>query len=583
MQTNRGIPVSAGVAIGPVLVLDTEGYRIPSRLVRPTEVESEVARLHCALAASARETRDNQQAVDAQLGKRYGAIFAAHALFFEDPALVEEIEHLIREQQYAAEYAVSKVTRRYATAFQNLKGNLGLSSRSADVYDIERKLLSHLLGKRREDLANLTEPVILLAHDLTPSETARFDPAKIIGFATEAGGRTSHTAIIAAALELPSVVAVGDFLSDVTGGDEAIVDGNAGLLIINPDDETRRQYESSRQTYISFARQLDELRDVPAETKDGVRVELSGNIEFPSETKHALEKGACGIGLYRTEFLYLGRDTDPTEEEHYAAYVDVLRTLPPGAPLVIRTLDIGADKFSSKSAQLGEERNPVLGLRSIRLCLRHMSLFKRQIRAILRAAVHGAVQILFPMIATYRELRQCVLVLAEVKEDLQEEGVEFNPHVPVGTMIEVPSAAIIAPQLARDVDFLSIGTNDLVQYTLAADRTNENVAELYSAADPAVLHLIQRVLDAGRQCGKRVNVCGEMSGETAFATLLVGMGLRHFSVTAHHIPEIKRVIRAFSVAEAEDIAREALRLESAVEVMNFLRDQTRRLVPDAMA
>jgi len=582
MEIRHGIPVSPGVAIGPVLILDTEWYRIPARHVAGENIERELERLRRAIAAAAADIHTQQQSIHHKLGRHYGAIFEAHALLLEDPALIDEIEALIRKENFAAEYAVSRVIRTYVKAFQNLEGELGLASRTSDLFDIERRIFSHLLGERKEALKNLSDPVIVLAHDLTPSETARLDPAKVHGFVTEVGGRTSHTAIIAAALELPAVVGVGRFLTDVSGGDEAIVDGHEGIIIIDPDDETRRKYESARTQYSTFARSLTELRDLPAVTKDGVRIQLLGNIEFPHEAAQATARGADGIGLYRTEFLYLSADADPTEEDHYLAYLEVLKALPEGQPLVIRTLDLGADKLNPHSEVESEERNPFLGVRSIRMCLRNRPLFKRQLRAILRATKHGNVLILFPMISTLRELHQCKFILEEVKEDLSEEGVAYNPDVPIGTMIEVPSAAIQAGTLAREVDYLSIGTNDLVQYTLAADRTNEHVAELYSASDPAVLHLIQRVLEAGRRAGTKVNVCGEMSGEPIYAALLLGMGLRQFSVAPHHIPEVKQVIRVMTVAEAELIAREALRLESATEVTNYLRQQITRLLPDAL-
>ncbi|MBX7106095.1 MAG: phosphoenolpyruvate--protein phosphotransferase [Gemmataceae bacterium] len=579
MDTRRGTPVSPGVAAGPVLLLDTEWFRISRRKLRTADVDAEIERFRTAMAAAATEARQEQQNIGKQLGRQYGAIFEAHAMLLEDPAMSGEIELQIRTDEYAAEYAVSRVIRRYAKAFQSV-GSSMLAGRASDLFDLERRVIGCLLGDRREELKHLTAPVIVMAHDLTPSQAAQLDPSKVHAFVTEAGGRTSHTSILAAALEIPAVVGVGPFLEDVSGGDEAIVDGNHGLVILDPDDATRAQYESARKTYVSFERSLDELRDLPAETKDGVRITLLGNIEFPHEAAHAVAKGAEGIGLYRTEFLYLSRDSDPTEEEHYKAYCEVLSHLPAGVPLVVRTLDLGADKFNPRSEPVSEEQNPALGVRSVRLCLQNLPLFKTQLRAIFRAAVHGDIRILFPMITTMRELRRCKLLLKEVKEDLFEDGVPFAREVPIGTMVEVPAAAILAGPMAREVDYLSIGTNDLVQYTLAADRTNEHVAELYSAVDPAVLFLIQRVLDEGRKAGKKVNVCGEMSGEPFFAALLLGMGLRQFSVTPHSIPEVKRVIRSLTLTEAENIAREALLLETASEVMNYLRTQSRRLLPE---
>jgi phosphotransferase system enzyme I (PtsI) len=584
MDIYRGIAVSPGVAIGPALVLDSEWFRIPQRLVGPEGREAEVERARQALADAARETRDSQEVVSARLGAQYGAIFGAQAALLADPTLVREIEALIRQQSHAAEYAVSHVLRRYVKALEAMGGPL--AERVSDLYDIERRILGRLLGQRREDLRHLSAPVILLAHDLTPGETASLDPGKVHAFATEVGGRTSHTAIVAGAMEVPAVVGLGRFLVDVSGGDLVIVDGNHGVVILRPDPQTLAGYEQARQHYWAHEGRLGELRPLPAVTRDGVRVGLHGNIEFPHEAEHCLERGAEGVGLYRTEFLYLDRQSDPSEADHLAAYTVVLRALGPGRPVVIRTLDLGADKFlpQAQGAGLGalHERNPFLGLRSVRLCLRNLTLFKTQMRAILRASAFGDVRIMFPMISTLLELRHCKMILAEVKEDLEEEGIAFNPRLPVGTMIEVPSAAILAEQLAREVDFFSIGTNDLVQYTLAADRNNETVASLYNPGDPAVLRLIDLVVQAAGRHGTGVNVCGEMSGEPLYTMLLLGLGLRQLSVAPHHLPEIKRVVRSVTISEAIKVAQEALRLQTARDVNNYLREQTRRLVPEVM-
>ncbi len=582
MEIKRGIPVSPGVAIGPALVLDTEGIRIPRRFLGDGPVEGEVARLRQALAAAARESRDNQLAVNDKVGKQYGAIFGAHALLIEDPALVRELEALIRDQGHTAEYAVSRVIRRHVKALEGLARGSPFASRGADLFDIEKAILRNLLGQRRESLKHLQEPVIVLAHDLTPSETAALDPKMVHAFCTEAGGRASHTAIMAGVLEIPAVVGVGRFLTDVSGGDEVIVDGHRGFLILNPDEETRARYVQTQETFRTFESRLSGLRELPAETGDGVRVMMYGNIEFPDEARHCLQRGADGVGLYRTEFLYLGRNTDPTEAEHLDAYLTVLRTLGP-RPVVIRTLDLGADKFATATEAVPEERNPFLGLRSVRLCLRNLTLFKTQMRAILRASAFGDVRIMFPMVSTLLELRQCKMILAEVKEDLEDEGIPFNRKIPVGTMIEVPSAAILADQLAREVQFFSIGTNDLVQYTLAADRTNENVASLYSAGDPAVLRLIDGVIRAARRNNIEVSVCGEMSGDPVYTLLLLGLGLRQFSVTPQNIPEIKNITRSVKLDECTAVAEEAMRQETARDVNNYLREQTRRILPEVVS
>jgi phosphoenolpyruvate-protein phosphotransferase (PTS system enzyme I) len=582
MEIKRGIPVSPGVAIGPALVLDTEGIRIPRRFLGDGPVEGEVARLRHALGAAAREARDKQLAINDKVGKQYGAIFGAHALLIEDPALVRELEGLVRDQGYTAEYAVSRVIRRHVKVLDGLARASPFATRGADLFDIEKAILRNLLGLKRESLQGLREPVVVLAHDLTPSETASLDPKMVHAFVTESGGRASHTAIMAGVLEIPAVVGVGRFLTDVSGGDEVIVDGHRGFLILNPDDETRARYQQTREEFRTFETRLEELRDLPAETRDAVRVQLVGNIEFPEEARHCLERGADGVGLYRTEFLYLNKQTDPTEAEHLDAYLTVLRTLGP-RPVVIRTLDLGADKFSTAVEQVPEERNPFLGLRSVRLCLRNLALFKTQMRAILRASAFGDVRIMFPMVSTLLELRQCKMILAEVKEDLEDEGIPFNRKIPVGTMIEVPSAAILADQFAREVSFFSIGTNDLIQYTLAADRTNEMVASLYSAGDPAVLRLIENVIRAAQANHIDVSVCGEMSGDPIYTLLLLGMGLRQFSVTPQNIPEIKKIVRSTTIEEATAVAQEALRQETARDVNNYLREQTRRILPEVVS
>jgi phosphotransferase system enzyme I (PtsI) len=560
-------------------MLDTEAFRIPQRLVERDQTEAEVQRLRRALAAAVAGAREQQQAITEKLGKQYGAIFAAHALLMDDPTVTREMEGLIREQRHAAEYAVSRVIRRYAKVLESIDRS-PLAARAVDLFDIERSILGHLLGQRKEHLRDLKDPVIILAHDLTPSETAALDRRVVHAFATEAGGRASHTAIMAGVLEIPAVVGLGKFITDVSGGDQVIVDGTRGVLILNPDEETLERYERTRRSFRTFETELEGLRDLPAETRDGVRIPLMGNIEFPQEAEHCQARGADGVGLYRTEFLYLDKRTHPTEEDHLDAYLTVIKTLGPNQPVIIRTLDLGADKFAGHADTAPEERNPSLGARSVRLCLRNLTLFKTQMRAILRASAFGNVQIMFPMVSTLLELRQCKMILAEVKEDLEEEGIACNRRLPVGTMIEVPSAAILADLMAREVDFFSIGTNDLTQYTLAADRTNQEVASLYNAGDPAVLRLIDQVVRAAARHDVTVTVCGEMGGDPTYTTLLLGLGVRQLSVTPHSIPEIKKVVRSITLEEAAEVAREALRLETARDVNHFLRDKTRRILPE---
>ena len=581
MITLRGIPVSPGVAIGPALVLDAEGVRVAQRRVPPAAVECEVARLHSALAAAAFDATRTQRDITARLGAKYGAIFGAHAGLFEDPSFLADLEHQIRTERFAAEYAVSRTVRDLVQAFEKEGENTFLAWRSADLYDIEKRILKHLLGERRDPLKNITDPSIVLARDLTPSETAALDRNKVFAFATEHGGKTSHTAIMANALELPAVVGLGGFLNDVSSADTVIVDGGEGVVILNPDPPTEAHYRKARDARLHKSGYWVVERNLPSMTTDGVPITLFGNIEFPDEATACTARGAGGVGLYRTEFLYVGRDTDPSEEEHLQAYLRVIREMGEGRPIVIRTLDLGADKFVAAHGPKEPEKNPSLGVRSVRLCLRDTPLFRKQMRAILRASAFGDVRIMFPMISTVTELRQCLFLLNEVKEDLRDVGEPFNADIPVGTMIEVPSAAIMASVLAREVDFFSIGTNDLIQYTLAADRTNELVADLYQPADPAVLRLIQAVVDAARGHGTEVNVCGEMSGDPLFTPLLVGMGLRQLSLAPNNLPAVKAVVRRLSVTDAERIAAEASTLESARDVVNYLLRERKRIHPEA--
>jgi phosphotransferase system enzyme I (PtsI) len=581
MEVKRGIAVSPGVAIGPAFVLDHEAYHISRRTIARSEVESELAGLQEALDRAVEETREHEQQVRSRLGAQHAAIFAAHSLLLMDPNLAREIQELIRDKRYSAEYALSRIIRRHAKLLESVKLP-SFASRTVDLFDIEKRVLRHLLGKRREQLGHLEQKVVLLAHDLTPSETASLDPDTILAFVTEAGGRTSHTAILAGVLEIPAIVGVGKFLEDVSGGDVVIADGNDGVIVLNPDAKTLEEYEKTRTSFLSFESTLESLRELPAVTRDGVEVRLLGNIEFPHETEHCLHRGAQGVGLYRTEFLYLGRQEPPSEEDQFEAYQTVVRAMGPGRPVVIRTMDLGADKLFGTLLDGEGERNPFLGVRSIRLCLENLTLFKTQLRAILRVSYFGDVRIMFPMISTLRELRQCKLLLAEVKEDLEEEGLAFNPNMPVGTMIEVPSAAILADRFAKEVDFFSIGTNDLVQYTLAADRTSEAVASIYNPGDPAVLRLVAGVVQAAQEANIAVNVCGEMSGDVTYTMLLLGMGLRQLSVTPHAVPELKKVIRSVTLVACTQVAREALTLPTARDVNNYLREQTRRILPEVV-
>ena len=578
MLKRSGKGVSPGVVSGPALVLGTEDFRIPQVFVSVDAVEAETERLRGALNAVCDEISENENLANERLGKQYGAIFGAHLLMARDQKLRDQIEELIRDRNYSPEFASSRVLRHYAREFQNL-GDKYLADRAADVFDLEKRILRHLLGERREELANLTSPVIVLAHDLTPSETARLDKTHVLGFATEIGGPTSHTAILAGALEIPCVVGIGDFLSEVSGGESVILDGTHGDVIIDPDADAETHYRDSLARIRTVSERLEALRQLPAETKDGERIHVYGNIEFPDEIEHCTQRGADGIGLYRTEFLYLEKDEEPTEQDHYDAYCRVIEAMG-DRPVIIRTLDLGADKVPASSPRLARVQNPVLGLRSIRLSLKDLPLFRTQLRAILRAAAKGDVRIMFPLVSTLLELRQAKMILADVVEDLEEQDVEFRRDVPVGMMVEVPAAAILAEDFAREVDFFSVGTNDLIQYTLAADRSDIAVSNLYSGADPSVLKLIDIVIQAGAKQGVPVNVCGQMSSDPKFLPILLGFGLRQVSVTPHAIPQLKEALRNLTLDDCQGILKHARSLDTARDIEAYLRGELRRICPD---
>jgi phosphotransferase system enzyme I (PtsI) len=579
MQRLQGIAVSPGVAIGEALVMDNEGFRIPRRFVARDAVEDELERLEKAIAIAGAEIERNRDAVARELGREYAAIFDAHLQMLRDARLRSELETMIRDRHYSPEYAVSRTLRRYAKVFQSIQSSY-LAERVTDIFDIEKRLLRNLLGQSREELSHLTSPVVILAHNLTPSETANLDRKFVRGFVTEVGGPGSHTAIVAEGLEIPAVVGTGPFLTDVSGGDLVIIDGHQGLVILQPDEETIARYRHEAEQQKSQAARLETLRDLPAETADGVRIELLGNIEFPYEVISCVERGCDGIGLYRTEFLYLGAETEPTEEVHYEAYARVVQAVGT-RPVVIRTLDLGADKMAHLPKP-EDERNPVLGLRSIRLSLRNLPLFRTQLRAILRASALGDVRIMFPLITTMMELRQAKMVLTDVMEDLEEHGIPFNRDLKVGMMVETPAAAMMINHFVEEVDFISIGTNDLIQYTLAVDRANKDVAGLYNACDPAVLRLIDMTVRAAKNGGVPANMCGQMSGSPTYTALLLGMGLRQMSVTPAAIPEIKKVCRSLTIPHCEAIASRVMGMENAREIKSHLREELKKVTPDVI-
>jgi phosphotransferase system enzyme I (PtsI) len=578
MEIKKGIAVSPGVVISTAVVLDAEDLLVPERHVEQAQVPDEVARFRKAVGASVAELAALRESVAASAGNEIAGIFDAHVGILRDKTFSSQAEAEIGKHLVTAEYAVSVVMRRLVTMLSRTSDRY-LSERVKDLHDIERRVLHNLIGQKHLDLAKLTQDVVIIAHDLLPSQTAALDRNRVKGFATDVGGRTSHTAIVARAMGIPAVVGLGNVTSEVNSGDTVIIDGNHGVLIINPDAEQRAEHEETEKRLEIIERGLAGLRDLPARTLDGFEVALMANIEVPEGIDEALDRGAQGVGLYRTEFLYLTRETEPSEEDHYDAYVESLRRLK-GRPLVIRTLDLGADKFT-QSKQASPERNPFLGDRSIRMCLHDIPMFKRQLRAIMRASTLGDVRIMFPMISTLMELRQAKMVLYDVMEDLEDEGVEFRREIPIGMMIEVPSAALMADSFAKEVNFFSIGTNDLIQYTLAVDRTNEKVAGLFCPAHPSVLKLLRDVIRVGQRHNISVSVCGEMAGEPLYSLLLLGLGLTLFSMNGPDIPEVKKVIRSTTLEHAKQVARRVLSFDSERQVMHFLREETRKLVPEA--
>jgi phosphotransferase system enzyme I (PtsI) len=580
MHTLQGIAVSPGIAIGPVRVLDPRGLRPPPRAVSADCVVAEFDRLDRALELARDDARAAELEARRRIGPEHADILAAHARMIDDPTLRRDARERIGRDLVGAEHAVSEVLEGHANRLAGLSDS-HLAARAADVRDIQQRILTQFLGKGAEPSPiDIEGPGVVLAHDLSPSETAGLDTAKVLGFATESGGITSHTAIVAAALEIPAVVGLGKALDLARLSRFAIIDGDEGLVVLDPDAPTLARYRRAAVERTARFQGLADLAHLPAETLDGQVVELWGNIEFPAEVDPCFGRGASGIGLYRTEFLFLNADRAPTEDEQFAAYGAVVRSAR-GRPVTIRTLDLGADKLVSYRNGHPPEPNPALGLRSLRLSLRDPELFRTQLRAILRAAPLGDVRVMFPLVSTLTEFRQARAILEGVAADLVLEGVPVPANLPVGVMVEVPAAAVMADQLAKEVDFFSIGTNDLIQYTLAVDRTNETVADLYSAADPSVLRLIAMVVAAAEPRGLDVTVCGAMGGEPLYATLLLGLGVRRLSMPPHQLPEIKRVIRAIRDDRARELAAEVLELESALDVVARLRDALREALPDS--
>jgi phosphotransferase system enzyme I (PtsI) len=577
MEIKKGIAVSPGIAISRPLVIDSRDYRIPRRSILTSQREAEVKRVREAFAGAIVELTGLETGSDTR-ERDIKDIFAVHLRILRDQSYRKKITDFVSSELITAEYAVSTILRESAVQLASVDDPY-MSARAADIYDIERRLLGQLLGKIEDTVDHLDKEVVIVAHDLSPTQTAGFDRNFVKGMATEAGGRTSHTAIVARCLAIPAVVALDDVTSSVTTDSTIIIDGNRGIVIIDPDEETLAQYEQYAIDFSRLETELDTLKDKPAVSRDGIEIRLFGNIEFPSEAVFVKNKGGRGIGLYRSEFLYLYSGTEPTEQDHYEAYAETVKHFA-GEPIVIRTMDLGGDKLP-QNANFGIEANPVLGLRSIRYCLQNLTLFKTQIRAILRASVLGDVRIMLPMITNLQELRQSKMIIRDVMEDLDEYAVPYNSSIKVGIMIETPSAALMASLFANDCDFFSIGTNDLIQYTLAVDRGNERVSSLYSAADPAVLRLIRGVIHDAHKGKIGLSVCGEVASEPEFTMLLLGMGVRTLSLAPPMIPEVKQVIRSVTIEECNKLARKVATMDSQRQIKNYLRDKAQKILPEA--
>jgi len=578
MEIIKGIGVSPGVVICHAVVLDAEDLIIPRRTVDVIDVDAELLRLQNAIARARADLDVLRNDLTTTHGKDIASIFDFHVGLLKDKTLTTQIVNEIKGNRSNAEYAVSVAMKKLAGTFLAMKDTY-LSDRVKDVYDIEKRILRTLIGAKHEGLAHLTQDVVVIAHDLLPSQTAALDKTHVKGFACDVGGRTSHTAIVARAMAIPAVVGLGNVTSAIAGGDIVIIDGTRGMVIVDPDPEQLIEHQEYVRQHARFEAELATLAHLPPITTDGHAVLLMANIEFPAEIDDALARGAEGIGLYRTEFLYMASEVEPTEEDHYVAYAEAVRRLG-DKPLVIRTLDLGADKYVYGKGP-SKEANPFLGDRSIRMCLHNLPMFKAQLRAILRASVAGDIRIMFPMISTIMELRQAKLVLNDVMEELEDENVPFKRNLPVGMMVEVPAAALMANNFAREVAFFSIGTNDLIQYTLAVDRTNEKVAGLFTPAHPAVLALIRDVIRAANRQGISVSVCGEMAGEPIYTLLLLGLGLSNFSMNGPDVPEVKKIIRSTTTEHARQVARKVLSFDSERQVSHYLREETRKIIPEA--
>ncbi|HEY4602122.1 MAG TPA: phosphoenolpyruvate--protein phosphotransferase [Cerasibacillus sp.] len=568
MKKITGIAASSGIAMAKVYHLIEPDLSYDKK--QTDNPNHEVNRLDDALQITKQELQDIRIHTENTLGTEHAEIFSAHLLVLEDPEFINQIKDKITQDDLTAEAALDEVSQFFINLFENMD-NEYMRERAADIKDVAKRIMAHLLGINLPSPALINEEVVVVAHDLTPSDTAQLNRKYVKGFATNIGGRTSHSAIMARSLEIPAVVGTKEITSMTKPGDFLIVDGNDGHLIIEPTTDVKDTYKEKQ---VAFNKQKEiwaTLKDEPSITEDGIQVELAANIGTPDDVQAVLEHGGEGIGLYRTEFLFMGKSDMPSEDEQYEAYKTVLEAMD-GKPVIVRTLDIGGDK-EIDYLQLPKEMNPFLGFRAIRFCLANETVFRTQLRALLRASVHGNLKIMFPMVATLEEFRQAKQIFLEEKATLKDGGVAVSSSIEVGIMVEIPSTAVIAKQFAKEVDFFSIGTNDLIQYTMAADRMNEQVAYLYQPYHPAILNLVHQVIEAAHSEDKWVGMCGEMAGDPIAIPILLGLGLDEFSMSATSILPARSQIRRLSKADMEKVALEALAMGTAEEVVSLIESK----------
>jgi len=574
----KGIGVSPGIVIGKAYLYDRLDTQVSFyKLKAPSLVAQETKRFKMALKESVQQLRVVKSKLSDLAGMEPLYIIDVHIMILRDKMFINRTIDYIRDKSVNAEWAIKMTIDKYREIFEKVE-DAYLGGRFSDVQYVGQRILRNLTGEKRETITNFAEGVIIIASDLSPADTAQMKIERVLGFATDIGGKTSHTAIVARSLEIPSIVGLENITRLVRTDDDIIIDGNAGLVIVNPDPEMLRRYEVKRKDYLDAKEISLKYASLPAVTKDKYKVEIGGNIEFVEEIPSAIAHGAEGIGLYRTEFIYINREQLPTEDDHFANYRSVVG-VQGLAWSTIRTFDLGGDKFFF-DPKLAKEMNPQMGLRAIRFCLKELDLFKVQLRAIARASAFGKTRILFPMISGIEEIREAKRIFGEVRSELIREGIAVDDEIQIGVMVEVPSAVIMADVLAREVDFFSIGTNDLIQYALAIDRVNDRVTYLYEPLHPAVLRLIKRVVDIGHKAGIPVAMCGEMAGEAVYALILVGLELDELSMNPLAIPRVKKIIRGSTLKESKSLLRNVLKFSSALEVRDYVEKYMQMRFPE---